>query len=120
MSAALERSMDAMWLRQQLVMNNIANQDTPGYRAQRLDFASRLREARTNVSVHHARRNEAFANARMRVVEDTTNTIRADGNNVDIDREFIEQTRINLHWSTAIRRISGHYQTIQTAITGGR
>lgn len=41
----LEKSLDASSLRQQVIANNIANLNTPGYQAQSVTFESELREA---------------------------------------------------------------------------
>lgn len=41
----LEKSLDAGSLRQQVIANNIANLNTPGYQAQTVAFESELRQA---------------------------------------------------------------------------
>ena len=41
----LENSLDAGGLRQQVIANNIANLNTPGYQAQTVAFESELRQA---------------------------------------------------------------------------
>ena len=35
---ALERGMDGMWLKQQIASHNIANVETPGYKAKKVEF----------------------------------------------------------------------------------
>jgi hypothetical protein len=42
-AGALERYLDLLSVRQKLVASNIANADTPGYRAKDLDFATEFR-----------------------------------------------------------------------------
>jgi flagellar basal-body rod protein FlgB len=44
-TAALEKSLDAASLRHQVLANNIANLNTPGYQAQTVVFEGALREA---------------------------------------------------------------------------
>ncbi|MBX3170359.1 MAG: flagellar basal body rod protein FlgB [Candidatus Eremiobacteraeota bacterium] len=41
----LENSLDASSLRQQVIANNIANLNTPGYQAQTVSFEAELRQA---------------------------------------------------------------------------
>jgi len=123
--AALERSLDLLWQRQQLVMHNIANEDTPGFRAQRLAFQgefSRAVSTRTNVSALGARGSALSGRSSVTasVVEDNRTIGRADGNNVDIDSELIEMARLQIQWQLATQRAGSHYQTLRTAITGGR
>jgi len=123
---ALERSLDILWQRHQVVMHNIANEDTPGFKAKRLEFAGMLQreisaQARTSTSAF-GQRGSALNRGQMRAieVEDNRHIGRADGNNVDIDSEFIEQARIQLHWNLAIQRAGSRYNTLKYAITGGR
>ena len=41
---ALERGMDGMWLKQQIASHNIANVETPGYKAKKVEFRDVLYE----------------------------------------------------------------------------
>ena len=41
----LDKAADAAWLRNEAIANNIANQDTPGYKRQDVDFESTLKQA---------------------------------------------------------------------------
>ena len=41
----LDKAADASWKRQELIANNIANQDTPGYKRQDIDFEAQLQQA---------------------------------------------------------------------------
>ena len=38
----LEKKLDAVWMRQQVISNNIANAETPGYKSKSLEFESIL------------------------------------------------------------------------------
>jgi len=46
----LERALDAASLRQQLLVNNIANVDTPGFKRSDIDFNAALRQAMADSS----------------------------------------------------------------------
>ena len=41
----LDKAADASWKRQELISNNIANQDTPGYKRQDIRFETELQQA---------------------------------------------------------------------------
>ena len=41
----LNRAADAAWRRNDVLANNIANMDTPGYKRQEVDFESQLKRA---------------------------------------------------------------------------
>jgi len=49
-STVLERALDAASLREQLLVNNIANVDTPGFKRSDLDFNAALRQAMSESS----------------------------------------------------------------------
>ena len=44
----LDNTADVSWQRQTLIMNNIANDDTPGYKRQDIEFESVLRRELIN------------------------------------------------------------------------
>jgi flagellar basal-body rod protein FlgB len=66
--------------RHEVLAANIANVETPGYRAQELEFKSALREA---FEVH-----ETPGGPSPRVVDRPSGTMRPDGNTVDVDMEM--------------------------------
>ena len=41
----LIKSLDAVWLRQRVISNNIANSETPGYKSKTVEFESLLRRS---------------------------------------------------------------------------
>ena len=44
----LDKAADAAAMRNELIANNIANQDTPGYKRQDVDFEDQLKKAMRN------------------------------------------------------------------------
>ncbi len=65
-----------------VLATNLANVDTPGYRARELDFGTVLRDAFGGAA-------EAVEPTRgVAVVEDATAPAKADGNTVDLDLEM--------------------------------
>jgi flagellar basal-body rod protein FlgB len=85
----LKKVADASWKRNEILSNNIANVDTPGYKRKDVQFESYLMGALTGDGSLDKR----VANLRMdtlnaRVYTDNANlSYRLDGNNVDIDTE---------------------------------
>src|SRR5579871_4104326 len=73
LSGQLERYMDLLSARQKLVASNIANVDTPGYRTQDIDFRAEFDNATEGQS--------------PTVIEPSNLKVKADGNNVNLDRE---------------------------------
>lgn len=85
----LKKAADASWKRNEVISNNIANVDTPGYKRKDVQFESYLMGALTGDGSLDRR----VANVRMdtinpQVYTDYSNlSYRMDGNNVDIDTE---------------------------------
>lgn len=85
----LKKTADASWKRNEVISNNIANVDTPGYKRKDVQFESYLMGALTGDDSLDRR----VANVRMDSLNSQVYTeyanlsYRMDGNNVDIDTE---------------------------------
>jgi flagellar basal-body rod protein FlgB len=75
--------LDASAQRSRVIAGNVANQNTPGYRRQVLDFEGRLREA-----LARGRSAGELAAIAPAVTEDALTPARADGNNVNLELEM--------------------------------
>lgn len=122
-TTAMEKAMSALWQRQRVINHNIANEDTPGYKAKRLEFESYLsREIaavrRDNLPTRDAISRIGVLGAREYELEGLTG--RADENNVDLDSEYIEMARVQLQYGALQQKVNGYYSTLQYVIGGGR
>ena len=61
-----------------------------------------------------------LAAVRPEIRTDEITQTRIDGNNVDIDHEFLQLSKQRLHYDFLIQRISGAYSQLRHAITEGR
>ena len=124
-TAAMEKALSALWERNQLIQTNIANEDTPGYKAKRLSFETALQTELEQLDRSKRRTTRREAVERIDglrpVVYSQLDTItRADGNNVDILAEQIELSRLQFQYQALTQKVSGYYSTLRNAITGGR
>lgn len=120
-SVMTERALTATWQRAQLISHNIANQDTPNFKARRLQFEGQLRAAMERSARGGGSRQERLDSIRgvtPQVVIDNRTSIRADGNNVDSDAEHIELARVQLQYQALRDRMNGHFNRLSTAISG--
>ncbi len=89
----LDKAADASWKRHELISNNIANQTTPGYKRQDIDFESQLqRELRNSryTSVDEKVSNLKLNRLNGRQFTDYGNfSYRMDENNVDPEMEQV-------------------------------
>lgn len=124
-SAALEKAISATWQRAQLITHNLANEDTPGYKAKKLEFETLLNRelGRSNMRVSTIGKSaqiNRIQSVRSLVYDDDSTTGRIDGNNVDKDAEQIELARVQIQYQALRDKINGHYSTLKYAISGGR
>jgi len=95
---AMESSLNALWMKQKIHQNNIANFDTPGYKAKELDFEEILNKKTGTTSF--------VAN----INEDKSTSTRNDGNNVDMENENLELYKTYVQYSFLTRKISGTFK----------
>ncbi len=119
----LKRAMDGLSLRQQVISNNIANLDTPGFKAARVSFEASLRRALkggTALSLtdpRHVEPPEYQPNPTVQVV----NTVgRTDGNNVDIDLEMTQLAETSIRYSALVEVLGKRLAVLRTVINEGR
>lgn len=123
-TAAMEKALSATWQKKQLIDTNLANEDTPGYKAKRLHFEALLQNEMDNMSRSRSlsRRDgvERIAGVTPRVYQQIGTMARADGNNVDKLAEQTELARVQLQYQALAQKVSGYYSTLKYAISGGR
>lgn len=103
----MESALNALSLRQRAIANNIANVNTPGYQARRVDFESALAASISQGS------GEAVASTN-RSLEPT----RLDGSNVNLDTETLSNVDTLLRYQFATQAASGTFSSIRTALKG--
>ena len=121
---ALSRVLDLSSRRASLAAANVANIDTPGYKAKTMDFQAELaaltpkpepmQPDRTN-SKHLAPFKESRSTSRS---GEQTTAERYDGNTVNIEQELAELLQAEIYFSAASRLISKKISMLNQAITG--
>lgn len=123
----MERTLDASWLRNDVITNNIANADTPGFKTSTVEFESILKSALEEPSFEakktrdkHIDFRTSVSDVRPTVVTDTSTTMKMDGNNVDIDRENTELLKNAIYYQTLLTKVSKELGRLKMAITESR
>jgi len=109
LSEQLTRYLDLASDEAKVTAANMANIDTPGYRAVGMDFEAEMREALG--SVDQGRTPRAV---RLKAVDGLV--ARADGNNVSMDREGLNLAEAQLKFKTGIALLRQQYQMVLDAI----
>ena len=113
----LDKAADASWMRQEVISNNIANVNTPGYKRQDVAFEDSLQEAISNSryrSTDEKVANLSKADLRIRSYTDSSGfSYRLDGNNVDIDTENAALARNQLKYNALVDSINHEFSMIK-------
>ena len=112
-SRLLLQLMSASSARGKVIANNIANQNTPGYRRQELLFEDLLRKEMSGVAPD-------LASIEPKLVTDTHSTSRADGNNVQMELEMSTLKENQILYNLYASMLTGRSRMMQSAIYGDR
>ena len=108
--AALHASLSGLAQRQRVTADNIANVNTPGFLAGRVDFESGLRGALAGGQA------PAVSGGTTTRSLEPTNT---NGNNVNLDAETVIATETGLRYQLALSALDGKYSLLRTALRTG-
>jgi len=113
---ALEAFLRLTSLREKAISTNMANVDTPGYHTRDIDFQAEL-----NRAMYSPNDGENGGTMRLEPVAREVPGLmeRADGNNVDIDRESLVMSQVQLQYELGIQLIRDQFHTILSAIKDG-
>ncbi|NLK96947.1 MAG: flagellar basal body rod protein FlgB [Epulopiscium sp.] len=110
----LEKALDASWLRNEAISNNIANADTPGYKRKDVEFEKYLQDAVAfNKPVHKINMKDIQPKI---VTENSSLQTRIDENNVDIDIEMTELAKNSIKYNTLISIVSKKFKGINNVL----
>lgn len=103
--------------REQTISTNMANVDTPGYHTRDVDFQSVLEQSMNPSAAEW--NGEAGPAPVQPIVREVPGLMeRADGNNVDIDRESLLMAETQLQYQVGIQLIKREFHQMLSAING--
>jgi flagellar basal-body rod protein FlgB len=126
---ALEKALDASWLRNEAISQNIANIDTPLYKKKTVAFEEYLNEALDGNGIEGIRTDKRHIpigqknldEVDIKLSEDNSQTsMRIDGNNVDIDSEMAEMAKNTIKYNTLIQSLSTEFKRAKYVISEGK
>jgi len=127
----LQQGLSAAWTRNAVIRNNIANVETPGFKASDVEFETLLSGAikknteNNFVGTKTHPRHVDIGSARPlsvspRIVERKGLSIRMDGNNVDIEDENVKLAQNSLYYNTLLEKMNSEIRRLRMAISEGR
>ncbi|MBT2665815.1 flagellar basal body rod protein FlgB [Bacillus sp. ISL-4] len=122
---SLENALNYSNVKQKVISQNIANSDTPNYKAKEVnktqsfkaELESSLESYRTDER-HFTFRSEG--SPASQIVMQKNVRYNNNGNSVDVDKEMTELAAIQIYYNAVTDRLSGKFQSLQNVIRGGK
>lgn len=117
----LNKAADASWLREETIMNNLANVNTPEYKRKDVDFQSVLK--RELGSMKYQTLDDKVAHADLSRLNVSTYydyanySYRMDKNNVDVDTENVELASEKIRYDALTDSMTQEFSRLRTAMS---
>jgi len=120
------KALDGSWLRNQVMANNVANANTPGYKRQDVDFQQVLSDfldqsgtklVRTDPR-HLPMQGDEPSELNFTTSSDDSASYRRDQNGVNIDTEMSEIAKNQIFYSSVTTALNSEIKRLKMAIEG--
>ncbi|NLT57744.1 MAG: flagellar basal body rod protein FlgB [Clostridiales bacterium] len=124
----LQQGLSATWTRNAVIRNNLANSETPNFKASELDFETLLAQTLEQNSFTGRRTRERHLQiggpqvGELRPVlrQSDQYSMRMDGNNVDVEAENVKLAQNSLQYNTLLVKLNSELSRLRMAINEGR
>ncbi|MCP4370310.1 MAG: flagellar basal body rod protein FlgB [Deltaproteobacteria bacterium] len=125
----LEKALDLRSKKHNVIASNIANMDTPDYKAFDLIIEKELQKAigkKNSIALNqtnqaHIQSPKSKTDGVRFQIDDTEGlSLRGDGNTVDIDKQMANMAENSLMYEAAAQLINKKFQGLKSAIQGGK
>ena len=117
----LEKSMNFQWTKQNVLLDNIANAETPNYKAKYVTFedalSDRIQAAALEKKSLSSIRNVLSSSAPT-IRTNNTESARMDDNGVNVTEQTLEMVRNAYQMQYVLNAINSDFSTLRTAIRG--
>ena len=116
----LERGLDFSATKRKAIAQNIANIDTPNYKAKTVNFNTYLSDAKkSTISAYRTTEKHINFDAKTShagISSYNNLSYRHNGNGVDMDKEQADLATNQIYYNALVDRLSGKLNTLQTVI----
>ncbi|MCA1053505.1 flagellar basal body rod protein FlgB [Rossellomorea aquimaris] len=120
---AIEQGLNYSSMKQKAISQNIANVDTPNYKAKKVEFKTVLQNSMTGFEGKRTDpRHITIRSSSGHTALWTKNAYQYNhnGNGVDLDREMSEMASNQIYFNALSDRMSGKFNSLQSVIRGGK
>ncbi|WP_428908668.1 flagellar basal body rod protein FlgB [Niallia sp. Krafla_26] len=123
--STLSHALNYSATKQKVISQNIANVDTPNYKAKEVSFRAAYDQAlngslgMTKTDPKHIDVNRK-TNVSYTVLHKNPFNYHESGNSVDIDKEMTSLATNQIYYNALIERVSGKFSSLQNVIRGGK
>lgn len=123
--STIEHALDYSSLKQKVISQNIANVDTPNFKAKDVNFKevfqqevnSSLEANKSDVRHYDFKGKPSSLQGAVTKMNVSYNH---NGNSVDLDKEMSDLATNQIYYNAMIERMSGKFSTLQNIIRGGK
>ena len=124
---ALQQALNTGSARIQAIANNMANVNTPGYKRKDVSFSDSLDDAQNDLQTVTLKKTDPrhmdtddSPPSTVNFITDNSGSMRADGNNVDIDAESSRLAAASIYYQGAAQLMQNQFSGLKYVITGGQ
>jgi len=124
----LQKGLSASWTRNAVIRNNIANVETPNFKASDVEFETLMAQAIEGSGFVGTKTHPKHIDiggtdidsVTPRIYERKDKSMRMDGNNVDIEDENVKLAQNSLYYNTLLEKLNSEIRRLRMAITEGK
>lgn len=120
----LQQSMDYASLKNKTISNNIANVDTPNYKAKDVQFKNVLSQEMGSFDAKRTNSKHipfsSSGSSPFSVTLNRNTEYNHNGNNVDVDQEMSDLAKNQIYYQALVDRLNGKFRSLESVIKGGR
>ena len=122
---SLENALNYSSTKQKVISQNIANSDTPNYKARDVSNTKSF-QTELDTAIQSYRTDDRHLSFQSNgkstssIVTQQNVNYNSNGNSVDIDKEMTELATNQLYYNAVTDRLSGKFQSLESVIRGGK
>jgi flagellar basal-body rod protein FlgB len=124
----LEKSLECSLAKNKAIAHNIANVNTPKFKSVEVSFKDQLKNAldlSNKISLNatsdkHMSNKSSLKDISPKIEKNQSISMRADGSNVDIDKEFTDLVKNSMYHNATITQLNKRLQILKYTISEGR